>query len=179
MTEKAEASLIDKLNAWAINETSGNDISSNKTPVSSTTVNAYSNANESDNITSLPLLRRSIINEILLQLPTMIGEVINNNYSLCTPNAQVTNANTTFCEQVETDIKSLKKFKHDTTEKFAGYQEQVQAWCGVVKNVKGKVDLLENQKKVWDENIKKQEKSIINKTKEYNRTEKQMKELLK
>ena len=125
---------------------------------------------------ALPELRSSILKEILLQLPALIGEVINNNYSLCTPTVAATNA--TFTETTEKDIASLKLFQKDTCAKFEGYQTQVQAWIEAVKRVKKKVDTLEKQIEKHVKEMQRIEKTINNKTKDYSKAEKKVKEIL-
>ena len=158
-------------------------------PIAPCNMKKYSSTNDliaiSDDkdLGQLPLIRRTVTNDILLLLPTMIDNILQNQYTwLSTPGNGTSTPSTQFDKEIidnlRKEIDELKLFKKNAENKFEGYAKKVKAWTTAVTDCKM---IVNNLSKMWTEHKKslaKQEKNITTKTKEYTKTETRMKAIL-
>ena len=134
--------------------------------VSSYKMKKYSSTNDllsatKDNeVGVLPLLRRTILNDIMLLLPPMIQDIVHNQYTmLSTPGNQTPPhlADNETLNEIQKEIKDFKSFKSSTTHKLEGYTKQVEVWKTAVKECRSTVAELMKKSEDQTKMLEKQE----------------------
>ena len=129
------------------------------------------------------LLRNSILNEVLLQLPGLFEEFLSLNASrhlndrsyVSTPGSA---QNNDIVDTLEKDIVAMKQKNKDRDNKINGYETKLARWTDAVNGLESNVVELERKVDKFEKDIKQTEKSLVNKTKEYFATQKKVEKSL-
>ena len=127
------------------------------------------------------LLRNSILNEVLLQLPSLVEEYMAQNEGrfnetyISSPGSA---PHKLAVENLEREINEQKKKNKDFDNKMKGFDTKLQKWSEAVSSLDYNVGVLSTQIDNFGKNITKMEKGISNKTKDYINAQKKIEKAL-
>ena len=125
------------------------------------------------------LLRNSILNEVLMQLPALFEQFLDQNDRsyISTPGSATATQKNEFVE-LQRDMEEVKKKNKAWDNKINGYDKKLKTWTDTVKALDNDVTELKAENEKCAKDIKRTEKSVTNKMKEISSMQKKLEKTL-
>ena len=122
------------------------------------------------------ILRNSILNEVLLRLPALFEEFLDQNErSYMSEHGSAPQKDSAEIEALQKDMREIKKQGKSWENKIKGYETKLEVWTDTVKGIDTEVTVMESKIEDFTKHIKQMEKTLTNKTKEFNNIQNKLK----
>ena len=125
------------------------------------------------------LLRNIILNEVLLRLPALFDDFLNqNDRSYIGAQGSGHHEDDVDVEALQKDVVEMKKQNKDWDNKIKGYEKKLEVWTGTVTSIDGELTEVQNKIVNFSKDIKQTKKTIIKKTEEIDTIRNKIKETM-